>query len=442
MFAYYFPPLGGGGVQRTLKFVKYLPAEGFQSIVVAGGRRGFTLRDTTLMRDVPPGTVVVRARAVPLQQAQWKLDGLLRRAGLPTSWLKELLWPDSLVGWLPAAVVQGLRAARAYRPDVIFSTSKPETAHLAALIVHRLTGIPWVADFRDSWTLNPTDLAPPAERMSTRASGALEQSVVERASSVTVACESVALQALAAQDSRRIHISNGVDPDDIPPSVSAPIRDGRFRLAHVGTLYGSRDASAVLEVIQGLTSEGRIDPAAIELRVIGHASLNGAELRSAPITFTGYVTHEQALAEMAAATALLFYQPRDEMGSSGKIYEYLVSGRPVLCVASPDNVSYRLVQSLGAGTCVDVGDPEAIAQAIEQMAQRWFSGEDISPDSTVRSRTLARFSRRRLAADLAQVLNAAIAGERSEPCGATPAPRRAFDIRPTRSSSSATSSVC
>ena len=84
MFAYYFPPLGGGGVQRTAKYVKYLPAEGFDSIVVAGGPRGFFLRDTSLNRDVPTGTAVRRAGALPLQQTQWKLDGLLRRARLPT----------------------------------------------------------------------------------------------------------------------------------------------------------------------------------------------------------------------------------------------------------------------------------------------------------------------------------------------------------------------
>jgi len=110
MFAYYFPPLGGGGVQRTLKNVKYLPEQGFEPIVVCGGQHGAVLKDPTLTSDVPPETVVLRAAALPFRQAQWKLDGLLRRAGLPTRLLNHLLWPDDLVGWLPGALWQGIFA--------------------------------------------------------------------------------------------------------------------------------------------------------------------------------------------------------------------------------------------------------------------------------------------------------------------------------------------
>jgi glycosyltransferase involved in cell wall biosynthesis len=411
MFAYYFPPLGGGGVQRTLKHVKYLPAEGFDSIVVTGSRRGFFLRDPSLSHEVPAGTVLLRARALPLQQAQWTLDGLLRRARLPTRPASEALWPDGLVGWLPAAVWHGLRAVREHRPDVIYSTSSPTTAHLAALIVHRLTGLPWIADFRDGWTLHPVGIAAPSYyRSLERASAALERTIVAEASYATVADETVELLGLPAEDARHVIIRNGVDPDDLTPSAPAtatPADTDRFRLTYVGSFYGNHDGAPVWSAVRELIRRGKLDVDRFELRIVGHASVERSKLDALPVTLTGYVDHQQALAEMANASALLFSLPPDNPGSSGKIYEYLTSGRPVLCVAGQDNRGYRLVQQLGAGLCAEPDDPTGIGEAIEHMVLDWQQGT-LKVDPGVRDEALHRFSRRRLTGDLAAVLRAAI----------------------------------
>jgi glycosyltransferase involved in cell wall biosynthesis len=410
MFAYYFPPLGGGGVQRTLKYVKYLPAWGFDSIVIAGGPRAYALRDGGLLDDVPPGTVVIRARALPLQQAQWKIGGALRRVGLSTRLVDEALWPDGLVGWLPSAVWHGLRAARTRRPDVLYSTSKPETAHLAALIVHRLTGIPWVADFRDAWTLNPFGPASAGHGPLGEASTRLERAVVANASYVTVVDESFDVLDLAQDDPRHVVIRNGIDPDDLPAFEQRSDSSQRFRLSHVGTLYGSRDAAPVFAAIRELVRRGKLDRERFELRLVGHASLRDSNLDSLPVSVLDYVDHQRAMAEMADASALLFYQPPNSRGSSGKIYEYLASGRPVLCVADPSNLAYRLVEELGAGVCADAGDVPAIAGAIEQLVSGWNRREHtVAPH--VRAEVLRRFSRRTLAGELAGVLRAAISND-------------------------------
>lgn len=166
MFAYIFPPLAGGGVQRTVKYVKYLPLHGFSSVVVTSRPRSIPVaRDDRMLAEIPAGTVVVRARTVPIHRVQYKFDGALRRLGLPTAVARASMWPDEWIGWLPAAVWHGVRAVKKHRPRVIFSTSPMVTAHLAALIVHRLTGVPWVADFRDGWALDPgpawSSVAPP-----------------------------------------------------------------------------------------------------------------------------------------------------------------------------------------------------------------------------------------------------------------------------------------
>ena len=411
MFAYYFPPLGGGGVQRTAKYVKYLPSEGFEPIVVTGSPRGFLLRDASLARDVPPGTVIRRARALPLQTAQWKLDGLLRRAGIPRKLVSEALWPDGHIGWLPAAVLGGLRAVCDHDPEVLYSTSSPTTAHLAALIVHKLTGVPWVADFRDSWLFNPLDPRTKSYAPLTRASEALERTVVDNASFVTFADETMEACGLESDDPRRVVICNGVDPDDLPPfpPSDVPRTDGRFRLSYVGSFYGSHDGAETFAAIRQLMERGELDARTFELRIVGHAEVERAKLDSLPISFTGYVSHEQALAEMAGASALLYSRPPGDRVLSGKIFEYLTSGRPVLSVAHPESLASALVRELGAGWCADVRDAGAVAGTMRDVLADWRRGA-IAINPGVRDEVLRRFSRRKLAGELADVLRATIDG--------------------------------
>ena len=117
---------------------------------------------------------------------------------------------------------------------------------------------------------------------------------------------------------------------------------------------------------------------------------------------TGFVDHAGAVAEMLSATALFFHQPPEQLGASGKIYEYLASGRPILCVAHPDNAAFRLVEELGAGQCADVRDPEAVIDALRRLVERWQAGR-LGSGERVRTEARRRFSREKLAGDLADV---------------------------------------
>ena len=404
MLAYFFPPLGGGGVQRTLKHVKYLPDEGFDAIVLTTRLGWSPMRDPTLGEEVRPETVVIRAPELPLQLVKWWLGGVLRRARLPSRLTSYVGWPDEMAGWVPGATWHAMRAMRRYRPDVLYSTLSPASAHLVALIVSRATGVPWVADFRDAWTRNPQGerLARPLAGLSAR----LERAVVRRANYLVVVDESVELLEVDPGDRRLVVIRNGVDPDDVPP-LNTRRPDPRFRISYVGTLYGARDAAPVFAALRALLDRGVIDERLLELRIVGPAALDGdANLDRLPVTRKGYVDHAAAIAEMAAADVLLFYAPTVNRGPSGKIYEYLVSGRPVLCVAGSDNFAFRLVQELGAGYCAQPEDRAAIEDALERLYLRWQDGKlDISPD--VRAETLRRFSRPALARALAGVLDAA-----------------------------------
>ena len=408
MLAYYFPPLGGGGVQRTLKHVKYLPLEGFDPIVVTSDGRGFPLRDPLLRREIPPRTVVLRAPSVPLQLVRWKLEGLLRMVGLPTWPASVVGWPDEMVGWLPGAVYQALRVVRRCRPDVLYTTSSPVTAHLAGLILKKITGLPWVADFRDPWTRHPH--AARQFALVARASEALERGVTARVGRAVIADESVELLGLEPDDQRLVVIRNGVDPDDLTEFARPQLPD-HFRLSYVGSLYGSIDGAPVFTALRALVQRGVFGPRDFELRLVGDANLaRNPDLAALPVTQPGYVDHPQALREMASASALLLYLPRLTRASSGKLFEYLTSGRPVLCVARRDNLAFQLVEELGAGPCVEPEDAEGIERAIERLVAEWRSGT-LTIDRAVREETLRRFSRRALTAQLAGVLRTAISAD-------------------------------
>ncbi len=404
MLAYFFPPLAGAGVQRSVKFAKYLPGYGFDPEVITTRSRWYPAKDDTLMADVPPAVRVIRAFELPLHRLHQLAAIVLGRLRLPS--LAALIpWPDAHAGWIPGAVWSGLRAIRRERPDVLYSTAAPMSGHLAALILHRITGIPWVADFRDEWTHNAElELGPLA-----KARSALESAVTRHASAVTVVADYFQL---AGEDrSRRVLIPNGVDPDDLDGSAAAaPEPDAeRLRIAFVGTLYGGRDCGPLQSALRRLVETGRIPADRVEFRVVGNVWVpGGVQLTGVNVVETGYLEHGAALREMGEASVLTLCLPPGSLSMTGKIWEYLGSGRPVLAVAPRESDAYRLIDELGAGYAVDPGDDAGLEAAIQRLYEDWEAGRLAQADG-VRERVLERYSRRKLAGDLAGALERAAA---------------------------------
>jgi Glycosyltransferase Family 4 len=395
MLAYAFPPLGGAGVQRTLKFVKYLPEQGWDPTVVSVRWSPYQMRDPSLASEVPAGVKVLYAPELPLTPYG---SMALSKLGLDGA-RPYLNWPDSFQGWLPAALAFALREIRRARPDVLYTTSAPYGSHLAGLALHGATGIPWVADFRDEWAANPHLQAGPA--VLRRASLRAERAVARRAHVVVVGDY---FQIAGSRPGHRTTITNGVDLADLEglPAPDPP-RD-RFVLSHVGTLYGDQDCAPVIAALRRLLERGELDPHRVELRVIGKVFLPDGGLDvGARVSQVGYVGHRDALVEMRRASALLLYVAPSSLAPSGKLYEYLTSGRPILCVARPDGLAHRLVSEWGAGAAADPRDDAAIERAIMELYRRWEAGDLATPED-VGERTLRRFSRRALAGELASVL--------------------------------------
>ncbi len=401
MLAYLFPPLGGAGVQRTLKFVRYLEPLGWDATVVTTRSRHYPARDPSLLDEIPASAQVIRTPALPV--ANWLslvpyYLGLKRVAAF-------FNWPDGGIGWMPFALAAALSRARRDRPDVIYSTSAPYGSHLVALIVARLTGVPWVADFRDEWTANPhlTDQPRALAELSERA----ERAITREADRVVVAAGYFRLQGLAEDDPRRIEIANGVDEDDFPKTGETTPQHERFVLSHIGTLYDLQDPSVALRALASLGASGAVDVERIRIRLVGNVWLpDFAPPPGIRVEQTGYVDHRRAIAEMCAATVLLLYVPASSLAPSGKLYEYLASGRPILCLTGPDNLASRLVREWDAGVVADPRDEAAIEQALQTLWLRWLEN-GLQDQVEVRRKTFERYSRRKTAEQLARVLDEA-----------------------------------
>jgi glycosyltransferase involved in cell wall biosynthesis len=403
VLAYFFPPLGGGGVPRTLKFIRYLEPLGWDATVITTNSLAYRAHDASLLEEVPAGTRVIRTGELPL--LKW-IGLAAQRLGLDR--LRQYaMWPDGGRGWAPLALVAAHKEIRRQRPDVILSTSAPAGAHLAAIWLSRRTGIPWVADFRDEWSSNPASTTQP-ERLKRLAARA-ERAISATASRVVVAADRFELAGMEENDPRRFVILNGVDPADLPPQPVEPPSD-RFVLAHVGTVYESRNPSPVLRVIANLAKRGEIERDRFEIRFVGSiwhedfAPPNGIRFES-----VGYLTHSAAVREMHSATALLLFVSNPSLAVAGKLFEYLASGRPLLCVTSPDNFASRLVREWDAGVTADPDNPAEIEAAIVTLWRRWQE-DGLTDQAEVRRRTLERYSRQTEAAELAHVLDEATRG--------------------------------
>ena len=410
VLAYFFPPIGGGGCQRTLKLVRYLEPLGWTSTVVTARDPDYWILDPTLLEEVPDATEVIRARGmtshgllrffsgsgVAVERRQGSRD---RRSFQSLRKLQSwLLIPDGYLAWAREAERAAARRIEAGGVDVIWTTSSPESAHLAGKGLKRRFGLPWVADFRDPWVGRVT-YAPPTAWHDGR-HRALERSVVEAADRVTLVSE--AMVALYRERypgvplERFVYVPNGVDSDDwrradqlAPTAASIEERDrdrGRFVLLHAGQLAHRPTAHTLLGAVRRVIEADPSASGSIRLRFLGgNEELLPADIQDSPLQ--GVVElkpsrpHLQALAAMRRADALVLLGHGGEADSllyTGKIYEYLTSGRPVLGILDP-GPGAALLRASGAGPVCPARDEGAAAEAIGRWLSEWRRGESLAP---------------------------------------------------------------
>jgi len=403
MIAYYFPPLGGAGVQRTLKFARYLPEYGWRPsiLTVRHGVRGEP-HDLSLGAELP--NVLIKRTAFLdlslLPRGAIRL-GLRRFARLA----RLLLYlPDQQVGWLPWACAGALELARS--ADLVYSTSAPYTAHLVGLWLKLRLGRPWVADFRDEWSLNPFFQYPsPALLALNRL---MERRVLAHADRVlaTTPGHAAGLASLmpVARRARVSVIHNGYDPADLPAAVAPATR---FTLVHVGSFYGIRQPTSLLHALERLVASGEVlaDDVRLILAGSGAAPITIPPALATVVELPGYLPHQAALRLLHSATVpVLIVGARWVAGLDnipGKLYEYLATGKPILALADANSYAAQLLRRTRCGVVVP-DEPAAIAAALHTLYTQWRTGTPaVEPDWE----EIRRYNRRRLTGELAAIFD-------------------------------------
>jgi hypothetical protein len=411
MVAFHFPPQrGSSGIQRTLKFAQYLPASGWQPLVLTAHPRAHA--DTTSGADGLPAGLVVR-RAFALDTA--------RHLAVKGRYTRLLALPDRWVTWCLGAVPAGLAMVRTYRPQVLWSTYPIASAHLIGLALHKLTGLPWVADLRDPML----DAVHPADPLVRRAAGWIEAKTIRTATRVICTTPgAVRHYRQLFQDvppERICLIENGYDDEDFDAAeadaralVKPP--GGPLTMLHSGIVYPlERDPKPLFAALAGLLREGRLTPDRFQL--VLRAPVHEAFLKTligeygiaSLVTIAPPLPYRAALAEMLGADALLLLQAancNDQVPA--KLYEYLRANKPLLALTDPQGDTWAAVRAAGIDTLAPLDDAEKISIALLQFVALAEAGQaPLAPELVRRSH--ARSAR---TVQLAALLDAVVAETR------------------------------
>jgi glycosyltransferase involved in cell wall biosynthesis len=423
VISYYWPPSGGAGVQRCLKFVKHLGSFGVEPTVITvdPAEATYPVRDESLLAEVPAGVRVIRTRTSEPFESYKKLTGRavpyggFANEGKPGLMQKALRFvrgnlfiPDPRRGWnrhALAAVEKLLTAGETF--DAVLTSSPPHSTQLIGLELKKRHGLRWLADLRDPWTdiyyykdLHHTPLAAWLDAR-------YEQQVLSHADAVLVTSpetKRLFLAKVPALPSAKFHVlPNGYDESDFR-SPSQPPADC-LRITHTGTITELYRIEELLKAIS--TCAARHPDVPLQLRFVGQVS---AQLRRQvdragllPITeFIGFVPHDKSVEYLLSASALLMAIPDvpNNFGIlPGKVFEYLAANKPILCVGPAGSDADNLLQECGAGLALPYGDFKLMLETLEGLVAHWR----ISPNLDLPAVSHTRYSRRALAGQLAKI---------------------------------------
>ena len=400
--AFHFPPLAGSsGLLRALKFCRYLPENGWLPVVLTANRRAYQALDESQAAQISPEVRVYRAFAVDTQ----------RQLSFRGRYLRWMALPDRWASWCLGAVPTGLFAVYRHRVDVILTTFPIATSVLTGLILHFLTGKPWVVDFRDSMTED----AYPRDPLTRRLYRWIERQAVRRASRLIFTARSTVKM---YQDRYRwldpekcLLIPNGYDEEDFQGLLPAALHRGcgwPVRLVHAGLLYPEeRDPKPFFQALQRLKREGNISAASlqIDLRASGFEDVYAPLIRELGIDdlvrLLPTLPYRQALQDAANADGLLLFQAACcDHQIPAKAYEYLRLRKPILALTTEAGDTAALLRETGGATIMDSTDEEALYRDLPEFLRVLRSGVHPLPDD---EKTI-RYSRRSQAQQLAQHL--------------------------------------
>lgn len=420
IISYYWPPAGGPGVQRWLKFAKYLPEYGVEPIMYVPRNAHYPLQDASLVGEVPEllrvikkpirepyalagmfsrrSTKEISSGIIPQQEKQ----GLIQRLMLFIR--GNFFIPDARKFWVKPSVAFLKQFLQEEQVETIITTGPPHSMHLIGLQLKREMGINWLADFRDPWTSigyhEKLKLRPAARRKHQK----LEKQVLQHADRVIVTSAVTKKEFQALTTTPVQVITNGYDVEDIPPVNPHT----SFTVAHIGSLLSERNPEQLWKALGELVREDTDFASNFELKLAGAvgesvlASINREGLEPYLET-AGYISHREALIRQRQTQLLLLVEidkPETRAIIPGKLFEYMVSGRPILAVGPADSDPERIITQTNTGKFFGYQDKDEMKMYLRTCYEAYRKGSlKTNPIG------LQGYSRKNLTAELAKLLD-------------------------------------
>ena len=419
IIAYYWPPAGGPGVQRWLKFVKYLPEFNIEPIVYVPENPNYPLIDESLVSEVPNDLTILKqpidepykfAGFLSKNKSKTISKGIIPEPKTQAIADKLMLYirgnfyiPDARKNWVKPSVNYLSKYISENDIDTIITTGPPHSLHLIGLKLKEQLGVKWLADFRDPWTTIGYHKELKLNEASKQKHIALEKQVLEAADQVIVT-SSVTKNEFQKKTEKPITvITNGYDVEKVLPITL----DENFSLAHIGSLLSKRNPEILWKVLQDLVNENEDFAKYFQLKLVGAVSdnvLKSIDLHGLTnyVNNLGYVSHSESVMFQKKSQILLLIEIDSEDTKAiipGKLFEYMVSKRPILAIGPNDSDVERIIKETNTGNYFNYDSYELIKDVILNHFKAFQQGTLVS-----HAIGLQKYSRRELTKTLADIL--------------------------------------
>ncbi|MGO2358619.1 glycosyl transferase family 1 [Mesonia sp.] len=418
---YYWPPAGGPGVQRWLKFVKYLPEFGIEPIVYAPQNPNYPMIDESLLDEIPSSVQVIKhpifepyaaAKLFSKAKTETISSGIIRKEKKQSSLEKTLLYirgnffvPDARKFWVKPSVKFLKEFIIKEAIETVITTGPPHSLHLIGLQLKQALGVCWIADFRDPWTTIGYHQELKLTQKNTEKHLALEKQVLQEADTVIVTSFTTQKEFSAKTNRPVITITNGFDGEVESENVQL---DEKFTISHIGSLLSKRNPEVLWKVLSDLCITHADFKKAFQLQLIGKVSEEVLEdLKAYDLvdnyTYFGYVKYSLINDYQKSSQVLLLIEIDSEITQGiipGKLFEYLKSNRPILAIG-PEN------WDVGAVLKKTQRDPFLLHEDYEGLKERILNyfNRYLSHQLEVKKASIAAYHRKELTSQLASVLH-------------------------------------
>lgn len=422
IISYYWPPSGGAGVQRWVKFVKYLRDFGWEPVVYVPENPEYPSLDATFANDLPKGLEVIKQPIREPYNIYRKFTGKGSEpinAGFISENSKKdwkellsirlrgnLLIPDPRCFWIRPSVRFLSDYLSKHPVQALVTTGPPHSMHRIGYgLKKRFPDLPWLADFRDPWTNIDFYHELGLTRLADAIHHRMEKQVVQKADAVVVVSGGMMQEFKVLQPKRLVMIPNGFDTADVQKTNAQP--DQQFTISHIGTMNAARNPEVVWKAIRQLCDENIFFKKDLKIQLIGKVDFSVLESLKNHQLFdktekTDYLPHAEAIQRQQSSQVLLLIinnTPNAKGILTGKFFEYIASGRPVLGVGPSDGDAAQVLNDTRAGKMVDYDDVDAA----KRILQQWYA---LYQEKRLKVETsdVAKYSRRSLTGSLATLL--------------------------------------